>query len=138
MEEGAAALQNRRASPFKLHVSNLLGSTHGEVSGSEEPQVVIPCPSPPGISDKACRDASCLRFLLPSLLFRSCSQVSLASASCLRRSIFTPWLPENLSLPTLPDQSPLGTGGRRQLSRACRASNGSSSSRVVRNPYSNG
>lgn len=53
MEESAAALQNRRASPFKLLVSNLLENTRGEVSGtsSEEPQVVIPCPSPPGISD---------------------------------------------------------------------------------------
>lgn len=46
--------------------------------------------------------------------------------------------PRKSQLPTLPDQSPLGTGGRRQLSRAYRASNGSSSSRVVRNPYSNG
>lgn len=108
MEEGAAPLQNRRASPFKLLVSNLLENTRGEVSGtsSEEPQVVIPCPSPPGISDKARRDASCLRFLPPSLLFPSCSQVSLASASCLLRSIFTPWLPGNLSYPPCPTKAP--------------------------------
>lgn len=108
MEESAAALQNRRASPFKLLVSNLLENTRGEVSGtsSEEPQVVIPCPSPPGISDKARRDASCLRFLPPSLLFPSCSQVSLASASCLLRSIFTPWLPGNLSYPPCPTKAP--------------------------------
>lgn len=66
-------------------------------------------------------DASHVRFLPPSLLFHSRSQVSLVSASCLHRSIFTPWLPGNLSLPTLPDQSPLGAGGRGQLSRAGRA-----------------
>lgn len=70
MEEGAAALQKRRASPFKLHVSNLLGNLHGELSGTsnEEPQVVIPCPSPPGISDKSWGRITCkISSTLPSI-----------------------------------------------------------------------